>query len=48
VGIPVGALVEAQVTLVKATRTMLFTQSLMTVDGAIVARSSAIYRNAKQ
>lgn len=45
--IAVGALVEAQVTLVKATRTMLFTQSLMTVEGAIVARSSAIYRNAK-
>jgi uncharacterized protein (TIGR00369 family) len=46
--IPVGAWVEAHVTLVKATRSMLFIQSLMSVDGAPVARSSAIYRNPDQ
>jgi uncharacterized protein (TIGR00369 family) len=40
----VGAWVEASVTLVKQTRTMLFTQAIMTVDGEPVARSSAIYR----
>lgn len=42
--VPVGALVEADVTLVKTTRTMIFTQAVMTVDGAAVARSAAIYR----
>ncbi|CAN5428184.1 PaaI family thioesterase [soil metagenome] len=41
----VGDWVEAQVTMVKTTRTMLFTQAIMTVDGNPVARSSAIYRN---
>jgi uncharacterized protein (TIGR00369 family) len=41
---PLGAWVEAAVTLVKQTRTMLFTQAILTVDGAPVARSSAIYR----
>ncbi|MDR8398385.1 PaaI family thioesterase [Paraburkholderia sp. USG1] len=39
-----GAWVEADVTLVKSTRTMIFTQALIAVDGNIVARSSAIYR----
>lgn len=42
--VPLGAWVEASVTLVKRTRTMLFTQAIMTVDGEPVARSSAIYR----
>lgn len=41
----VGDWVEAEVTLVKTTRTMIFTQAIMTVDGNPVARSSAIYRN---
>jgi uncharacterized protein (TIGR00369 family) len=41
----VGDWVEAQVTLVKTTRTMIFTQAIMTVDGNPVARASAIYRN---
>lgn len=41
---PTGAWVEAAITLVKQTRTMLFTQAIMTVDGRPVARSSAIYR----
>ncbi|MDB5680205.1 MAG: thioesterase [Sphingomonas bacterium] len=40
-----GAWVEAAITLVKVTRTMIFIQSLMTVGGEPVARSSAIYRN---
>lgn len=40
----VGAWVEAVVTFVRQTRTMLFTQAIMTVDGEPVARSSAIYR----
>lgn len=39
-----GAWVEAEVTLVKQTKTMLFTQAIMTVGGEPVARSSAIYR----
>jgi uncharacterized protein (TIGR00369 family) len=43
--IPLGAWVEAEVTLVKATRTMFFIQSLITVDGEPVARTNAIYRN---
>ena len=42
---PLGAWVEAAVTCVKVTRTLIFTQALITADGAIVARSSAIYRN---
>ena len=42
---PVGAWVEAAVTLVRATRTMLFTQAVMTVDGEAVARATAIYKN---
>ena len=43
-GIPLGALVEMQVTLLRKTRTMLFTQALLTVDGENVARSNGIYR----
>lgn len=42
---PLGAWVEAQVSVVKRTRRMIFTQALMTVRGEAVARSSAIYRN---
>jgi acyl-coenzyme A thioesterase PaaI-like protein len=41
---PLGAWAEAAVTLVKSTRTLIFTQALITVDGEAVARSSAIYR----
>lgn len=41
----VGDWVEAEVTMVKTTRTMIFTQAIMTVDGNPVARASAIYRN---
>jgi acyl-coenzyme A thioesterase PaaI-like protein len=40
-----GAWVEAQVTLIKTTRTLIFTQALLSADGEIVARSNAIYRN---
>ena len=40
-----GAWVEAAVTLVKTTKTLIFTQALITADGEIVARSQAIYRN---
>lgn len=42
---PLGAWVEATVTCIKVTRTLIFTQALITADGKIVARSSAIYRN---
>jgi acyl-coenzyme A thioesterase PaaI-like protein len=42
---PLGAWIEAAVSLIKTTRTLIFTQALITVDGKIVARSSAIYRN---
>jgi acyl-coenzyme A thioesterase PaaI-like protein len=42
---PLGAWVEAAVTLVKTTKTLIFTQALITADGDIVARSQAIYRN---
>jgi uncharacterized protein (TIGR00369 family) len=41
---PLGAWVVAAVTLVKATRTLIFTQALITADNAVVARSTAIYR----
>jgi acyl-coenzyme A thioesterase PaaI-like protein len=41
---PLGAWVEALVTLVKRTRTMLFTQAVISVSGDAVARSNAIYR----
>ena len=45
---PVGAWVEAAVTLVKRTRTMLFTQAIMTVEGQPVARATAIYKNPRE
>lgn len=41
---PHGALVEAQIELVNQTRTMLFVQSLLTIDARRIARASAIYR----
>ena len=40
-----GSWVEAAVTLVKATRTLVFTQALITVAGEPVARATGIYRN---
>ena len=46
--IPLGAWVEADVTLLKRTRTMIFTQALISVDGDTVARSSAIYPTSNQ
>jgi acyl-coenzyme A thioesterase PaaI-like protein len=42
---PLGAWIEAAVTLVKRTRSLIFTQALITADGVVVARSHAIYRN---
>ena len=45
--VPVGAWVEASVLLAKLTRTMMFTQANLSVDGELVARSSAIYRNGR-
>jgi acyl-coenzyme A thioesterase PaaI-like protein len=42
---PLGSWVEAEVTLIKTTRTLIFTQALISANGAIVARSNAIYRN---
>ena len=42
---PLDAWVEAVVTLVKTTRSLIFTQALIRADGEIVARSQAIYRN---
>ena len=42
---PLGAWVQAAVTLVKTTKTLIFTQALFTADADIVARSQAIYRN---
>jgi len=41
---PLGAWVEAAVTLVKKTPTLIFTQAIITADGHSVARSHAIYR----
>ncbi|TDU32227.1 uncharacterized protein (TIGR00369 family) [Panacagrimonas perspica] len=41
---PAGSWIEADTTLVKATRTMLFVQALITADGEIVSRTSGIYR----
>lgn len=43
-----GTWVEGDVMLVKATRTMLFVQSLITADGEIVARTNGIYRRYPQ
>ncbi|MDT0508465.1 PaaI family thioesterase [Novosphingobium sp. MMS21-SN21R] len=46
-GAPLGSWVVADVTLLRTTRTLLFTQALVTADGKPVARTSAIYRNFK-
>jgi uncharacterized protein (TIGR00369 family) len=43
--VPVGAWLVADVTLLKVTRTMIFTQAVMTVGERVVARTNAIYRN---
>lgn len=43
-----GAWVEATVTLVKKTATLIFTQAVITADGAPCARSHAIYRNRRR
>ncbi|MES2492543.1 MAG: PaaI family thioesterase [Pseudomonadota bacterium] len=43
--VPAGSWLVADVTLLRATRTMLFTQAVLTVDAQVVARSNAIYRN---
>jgi acyl-coenzyme A thioesterase PaaI-like protein len=44
--IPVGAWVEAEVVIDRATRTLIFSRANFTVDGEAVGRSTAIYRNA--
>ncbi|MGI4814577.1 MAG: PaaI family thioesterase [Janthinobacterium lividum] len=41
---PIDGWVEAAVTLVKATRSLIFSQAIITVDGNPVARSNAIYK----
>lgn len=41
---PLGSWVEAAVTLVRKTRTMLFTQAILTTNGSAIVRSNAIYR----
>lgn len=45
---PLGAWVEAEVSLIRATRTLIFTQALITSEGDPIARTTAIYRNNKQ
>ena len=40
-----GTWLVADVTLLRTTRALIFTQALITADGKPVARSSAIYRN---
>ena len=42
--VSIGELVEMHVTLVRHTRSMLFTQAVMTAAGASVGRADAIYR----
>jgi uncharacterized protein (TIGR00369 family) len=43
--VPEGALVEAEVDLVRKTASMIFVQSLMSVGERRIGRASAIYRN---
>jgi len=43
--VPLGAWVEANVILIKQTKSLIFTQALITVNGQSVARANAIYRN---
>lgn len=42
---PQGAWVEAEVVVDRTTRRLLFLRSLLTADGQIIARSTALYRN---
>lgn len=42
---PLGSWVIADVTLLRTTRSLIFTQAVITADGAPAARASAIYRN---
>ena len=42
---PLGAWAVAEVTLLRTTRTLIFTQALILANGKPAARSSAIYRN---
>jgi len=42
---PEGSWLVMDVTLLRTTRTLIFTQAVLSVDGRTVARSSAIYRN---
>lgn len=44
VPVPLAGLVEMQVTLVRHTRSMLFTQSILSVAGQNVGKADAIYR----
>lgn len=41
---PAGSWVEADTTLVKVTRSMLFVQAVITADGEVVSRANGIYR----
>jgi acyl-coenzyme A thioesterase PaaI-like protein len=43
--IPLGAWVHAAVTIDRTTRTMIFSRATFTVEGDVVGRSTAIYRN---
>lgn len=43
--IPVGSWVEAAVAVDRTTRTMIFSRAVFTVEGEVVGRSHAIYRN---
>jgi acyl-coenzyme A thioesterase PaaI-like protein len=42
---PLGAWVEANVILIKETKSLIFSQALITADGQSVARTNATYRN---
>lgn len=42
---PLGAWVEANVILIKETKSLIFTQALITANGEPVARANATYRN---
>ena len=44
--VPVDSWLIGEVTLLRTTRNMMFTQAILTVAGENVARSNAIYRNA--
>ncbi len=42
---PEGAWIMLTGKVLRTTRTLIFTEALVTIDGALVARSNAIYRN---